>query len=92
MRKRRIVVSRRTRWTVEEWERGWELAMSRLDGAPAIVRTDCLFQDCLTVLDGALADGNGFLFELGLNGLMDFCADSVEMGHCDPWWKKEEAR
>lgn len=92
MRKRRIVVSRRTRWTVEEWERGWELAMSRLDGAPAIVRTDCLFQDCLTVLDGALADGNGFLFELGLNGLMDFCADSVEMGDCDQWWKKEEAR
>lgn len=92
MRKRRIVVSRRTRWTVEEWERGWELAMSRLDGAPAIVRSNCLFQDCLTVLDGALADGNGFLFELGLNGLMDFCADSVEMGDCDQWWKKEEAR
>jgi hypothetical protein len=51
-----------------------------------------MFQDCLTVLDGAFADGNGLQFELGLNALMDFCADSVEIGECEQWWKKEEAR
>ena len=90
MRKRRIVVRRQTRWTVEEWERGWELAMSRIEGAPTIVRIDCIFQDCVTVLNGAFADGNGLQFQLGLNGLMDFCADSVEIRHCEQWWNKEE--
>jgi hypothetical protein len=92
MRKKRIIVRRLTRWTVEEWERGWQVAMSRMDGAPTIVTNDCMFQDCLTVLDGAFADGNGLQFELGLNALMDFCADSVEIGECEQWWKQEEAR
>jgi hypothetical protein len=86
MRKRRIIVRRRTKWTVEEWERGWELAMSRIHGAPTIVRNACIFQDCLTVLNGAFADGNGLQFELGLNGLMDLCADSIEIGDCEQWW------
>jgi hypothetical protein len=63
--------------------------MSRIDGAPTIVRTDCIFQDCLTILNGAFADGNGLQFELGLNGLMDFCADSVEIGDCQQWWNPE---
>ena len=86
MIKRRIIVRRRTRRTVEEWERGWDLAMSRIDGAPPIVKNDCIFHDCLTVLNGAFTDGNGLQFELGLNGLIDFCADSVEIGNCEQWW------
>ncbi len=91
MRKKRIIVRRRTRWTVEQWERGWEIAMSRVEGAPTDIRAEGIFQDCLTVLDGALADGNGLRFELGLNALMDFCTDMVGDGHCEQWWNKEEA-
>ena len=53
--------------------------MSRIDGAPPIVKNDCIFHDCLTVLNGAFADGNGLQFELGLNVMIDFCADSVEL-------------
>ena len=92
MRNRRIIVRRRTRWTVDEWNRGWEIAMSRIDGAPTIVRIDCIFQDCLTILDGAFADGNGLQFELGLNALMDFCTDIVGDGNCERWWNEQEAQ
>jgi hypothetical protein len=60
--------------------------MSRIDGAPTIVRKDCIFRDCLTVLDGAFSDGNGLQFELGLNSLIDFCTDSVEIDDCEKWW------
>ena len=60
--------------------------MSRIDGAPTIVRTDCIFQDCLTILNGAFADGNGLQFELGLNALMDLCTDTVNDGDWKQWW------
>jgi len=89
MSKRRIIVRRRTRWTVDEWSRGWEVAISRIDGAPTDVRTECIFQDCLIVLDGAFVDGNGLRFELGLNALMDFCTDMVSDGNCKQWWNEE---
>ena len=65
--------------------------MSRIDGAPTDVRTESIFQDCLTVLNGAFADGNGLRFELGLNALMDFCTDMVGDGNCEQWWNREEA-
>jgi hypothetical protein len=90
MRERRIIVRRRTRWTVAEWERGWELAMSRIDGAPRVVRAERIFGDCLTVLDGAFADGNGLRFELGLNALLDFCTDTVNDGDCERWWRSTQ--
>ena len=91
MRKRRIIVRRRTRWTLDEWNRGWDIAMSRIEGAPTDIRTECIFQDCLTVLDWGFANGNGRRFELGLNALMDFCADMVSEGNCKQWWSKEQA-
>ena len=91
MRKRRIIVRRQTRWSVEEWNRGWEVAVSRIDGAPTVVRTERVFQDCVTVLDGAFVDGNGLRFELGLNALTDFCTDMVSDGNCKQWWNREEA-
>jgi hypothetical protein len=65
--------------------------MSRLDGAPLVVRTERDFQECMTVLDGAFVDGNGLRFELGLNALIDFCADSVHDGDCQQWWNDQEA-
>ena len=91
MRRRRVIVRRRTRWTLDEWNRGWDIAMSRIEGAPTDIRTECIFQDCLTVLDWGFANGNGRRFELGLNALMDFCADMVSEGNCKQWWSKEQA-
>ena len=91
MRKRRIIVKRRTKGTVDEWERGWALAMTRIEGAHRAVKEQPIFQDCLTVLDGAFADGNHLRFELGLNALMDFCTDMIIECNCERWWKEEEA-
>ena len=90
MRKRRTRLRERMRWTVKKWERGWQLAMSRLEGAPEIVSNNPIFQDYVMQLDEAFADGNGLQFELGLNGLLDFCANSIKIGDCEQWWKKEE--
>ncbi len=66
MRKRRIIVRKRSRWTADEWEREWGFAMTRIESVPALVEKQPIFQDCLTVLDGAFADGNRLRFELGL--------------------------
>ena len=63
--------------------------MSRIEGAPTDIRTECVFQDCLTVLDDAFESGNGLRFELGLNALVDFCTDLVSEGNCEQWWSKE---
>jgi hypothetical protein len=90
MSKRRIIVKRRTRWTVDEWERGWDLAMSRIDGVPTVVQIEPIFQDCLTVLDGAFADGNGLGFELGLSALIDFCTETVNRGDYEQWWSSTQ--
>ena len=73
MRKRRILVRRRTSGTVDEWERGWELVMTRIDSVPTVVKEQPLFQDCLAVVDGAFADGNYIQFELAMNALIDMC-------------------
>jgi hypothetical protein len=86
MSKRRIIVKRRIRGNVDEWDRGWELAMTRIEGAPTVVQEQPIFQDCLTVLNGAFADGNHLRFELGLNALIDFCTDTVSEGDCQQWW------
>jgi hypothetical protein len=50
--------------------------MTKLNGVPSAVETECIFQDCLTVMDGAFADGNGLRFELGLNALIDLCSEN----------------
>jgi hypothetical protein len=89
MSKRRIIVRRRTRWTVEEWERGWNVALSRIEGAPTMIAAERIFQDCVTVLDAAFSDGSGLRFEFGLNALVDFCSDSVSDGDCERWWSSE---
>ena len=90
MRKRRIIVRQRTRATVEEWERGWASVMTRIDGVPTVVKEQRIFQDCLTVLDGAFADGNHLRFELGLNALADFCTHVVANGECQQWWSSTQ--
>jgi hypothetical protein len=82
----RRIVRRRSRWTVQEWEHAWELAMTRIVGAPMLVGEQPIFRDCLTVLNGAFADGDHLRFELGLNALIDFCAGTVSEGECEQWW------
>jgi hypothetical protein len=86
MRKRRIIVKRRTRWTVNEWERGWALVMTRINGMPTRVESGLFFQECLTVLNWAFVDGDRFRFELGLSALIDFCTETVSKGECEQWW------
>jgi hypothetical protein len=87
MRKRRTIVRQRSRWTVDEWEGAWDLAMTRIEGVPTLVEEQPIFRDCLTVLSGAFADGNYLGFELGLNALIDFCTDTVNEGDFEQWWK-----
>lgn len=72
MRKKRIMVRQRLRGSVDDWERGWELAVRRIEEAPSVVKEQPIFHDCLTVLNGAFADGNHLQFELAVNALMDF--------------------
>ena len=86
MRKRRNIVKRRSQWTVAEWEQGWARAMSLIRDAPTPVEHEHLFQDCLTVLNGAFTDGNCVQFELGLSALMDFCNEAVNRGAYEQWW------
>ena len=89
MSKRPIIVRRRTRWTVEEWERGWNVALSKIEGAPTRIAAERIFQDCVTVLDGAFSDGDGLRFEFALNALVDFCSDILSDGDSERWWSSE---
>ena len=86
MKKRRTSAKPRSTGTADEWERGWDIAMTRIDGVPAQVKRQPLFRDCLMVLNGAFADGNRLLFELGLSFLIDFCNEAVSKGDCEAWW------
>ena len=88
MRKRRIIVRKGSRWTADEWEREWGIAMTRTESVPGLVERQTLFQDCLTVLDGAFVDGNRLRFKLGLSALIDFCTDVVDAGDCEQWWNE----
>jgi hypothetical protein len=88
MRKRRPTARRRTRETVYEWERGWDLAMARIDGVPMLVEQQTFFQDCLGVLNGAFADGDKLRFELGVRALVDFCNEVIAGGDCEQWWRQ----
>ena len=90
MRKRRIIVKRRTTWTADEWERRWQLAMMRIEGVPTAVEEQRIYHDCLTVLNGAFADGNHLRFEIGLSALIDFCADRVNEGDSERWWSSTQ--
>jgi hypothetical protein len=88
MRRKRVAIRRQqSKWTASEWQGGWELAMTRLDGAPSTVTTEPVFQECLAVLDGSFADGDSFRFQLGLLTLIDCCAEAVNARDCQQWWE-----
>jgi len=56
--------------------------MTRIGSAPTVMKEQPLFQDCLTVVDGAFADGNYLQFALGMNALIEMCAEP----DCEEWW------
>jgi hypothetical protein len=60
--------------------------MTIIVGVHPLVEKQPIFQDCLTVLDGAFVDGNNLRFELGLSALIDFCNETVSRGECTQWW------
>lgn len=84
--RRRRIQKQRTSWTVDEWKRGWELAMMRIEGMPGIVGQKPLFCRALAVLDEAFIAGDSCEFERGLATLLDFCAGVVNRGVCEQWW------
>jgi hypothetical protein len=86
IRKRRISGRHRDRETVYEWERGWDVAMARIGGAPTVVERKPFFQDCLWVLNGAFSDGDPLRFELGVRALVDFCNELINTGDVEQWW------
>jgi hypothetical protein len=51
--------------------------MQKIENVPAGVKKEPLFNDCLTVLNGAFADGNYLQFTLGMNALIDICAEAA---------------
>lgn len=64
--------------------------MTRIHGVPTTVEEEPIFQDCLTVLNTAFADGSRLRFEFGLNALIDFCTDQVNMRGCGQWWEERD--
>lgn len=89
-RKRRGRATRkRLLWDVTEWQRAWDLAMLRIDGAPAIVSEHTTFHHALDILDRGFVDGDPFQFELGLVTLMDCCSEAINRGDCWQWWRND---
>lgn len=73
-------------WDVDDWQRAWDLAMSRIQGVPAIVVGQVAFHHAVDMLDRGFADGDRFQFELGLLTLMDCCSEAINRGDCGQWW------
>jgi hypothetical protein len=85
-RKRRGRVTNQLLWTAMEWQRAWEIAMIRIDGAPSIVAGHIAFDHALDMLDYGFAHGDAFQFQLGLVTLMDCCNEAIGRGDCWQWW------
>lgn len=86
LRRRVRRTKRPSKWTINDWERAWEIALHRLEGAPPMVIAEPIVQEFVVVLDDAFTDGNSRKFELGLIALLDFCAEAVNRGDCSQWW------
>src|SRR5678809_769951 len=85
-RKRRVRAPKELVWDVTEWQRAWEIAMMRIDGAPTIVATQIVFHHALDMLDRGFILGDAFQFQLGILTMMDCCNDAIERGDCYQWW------
>lgn len=85
-RKRGWGTRQRLIWNADDWQRAWELAMSRVQGVPTVVAGEEAFHHALEILDHGFAEGDRFQFELGLVTLMDCCSEAINRGDCSQWW------
>ena len=73
-------------WDINDWQRAWEIAMMRIDGAPAVVTKQIAFHHALDMLDRGFSRGDAFQFQLGILVILDCCNEAIERGDCCPWW------
>ncbi len=85
-RRRRMRAANRLIWEASEWERAWEVALMRIDGAPAMVASHIVFKDALDMLNSGFAKGDAFQFQLGILMIMDACNEAIKRGDCEQWW------
>jgi hypothetical protein len=73
-------------WNGDEWQRAWEIALMRIEGAPTAVSEGIAFHHAIDMLDGAFARGDAFQFQLGIIMILDCCNEAIERGDCSQWW------
>ena len=86
MARRRRVRATNILWDVNEWQRAWEIVITRIDGVPDIVAEQVTFHHALDMLDCGFARGDAFQFQLGILMMMDACNEAIERGDCRQWW------
>jgi hypothetical protein len=74
------------RWDAADWQRGWSMAIRRIEGVPPVVAGLEPFDHALDMLDRGFAEGDWVQFGHGLITLMDCCAEAVNRGDCQQWW------
>ena len=73
-------------WSGNDWRRGWEIALLRIRGIPAVVSKRTVYYHAIDMLDGAFARGDAFQFQLGIIMILDCCKGAIERGDCSQWW------
>lgn len=73
-------------WNRNEWNKAWQIALGRIDGAPAAVSERTAFRHAIDMLDGAFVKGDAFEFQLGLITMLDCCSEAIKQGRCARWW------
>ena len=74
------------KWDADDWERGWAIAMRRINGAPLGVVWQDAFHHAVEMLDRGFAEGDFVQFGHGLITLMDCCTQAIKQGDCKQWW------
>jgi hypothetical protein len=73
-------------WNGNDWQRAWQIALMRIEGAPTTVSEHITFHHAIEMLDGAFARGDAFQFQLGIIMILDCCNEAIERGDCSQWW------
>ena len=86
MARRRRVRATNVIWNGNDWQQAWQIAMTRINGMPAVVAKQIAFHHAVDMLDCGFARGDAFQFQLGLLMVMDACNEAIERGDCGQWW------
>ena len=73
-------------WDHNEWNKAWDIAVGRINGAPDAVCERTAFRHAIDMLDGAFVKGDAFEFQLGLITMLDCCSQAIREGRCTQWW------